>query len=246
VARMSHPAWCSPRRCRRRAPPSPSVRGCWHNPPRSRASAAAAQPLCTRHTATTLPTVLSATDATNAKWLKLQTLAYVDREGRQRTWERCVRRGPRDEQQELAAGTVDAVCVLALLQHTDRHRPQEVVLVRQFRPPVGGYTVELPAGLIDAGESPEQAAVRELREETGLVADVAQARLSPALPLSPGLTNENVVLVTVDVDMGLPANRSPQQALDDGEDIELVRCTLAELLTTLRQLDAQDVRVSMS
>ena len=33
----------------------------------------------------------------------------------------------------------------------------DVLLVQQFRPPVAGYTVELPAGLIDAGESSDQA-----------------------------------------------------------------------------------------
>ena len=82
----------------------------------------------------------------------------------------------------------------------------ETILVKQFRPPVGVYTVELPAGLVDEGESPAAAAVRELREETGLVADVAGCTLSPPLALSPGLTNENVVLVTVSVDMSLPEN----------------------------------------
>ena len=40
-------------------------------------------------------------------------------------------------------------------------------LVKQFRPPVGHHTIEMPAGLIDEGESPAQAALRELKEETG-------------------------------------------------------------------------------
>jgi ADP-ribose pyrophosphatase len=45
------------------------------------------------------------------------------------------------------------------------------VLVRQFRPAVEAVTLELPAGLIDDNTTPEQTAARELREETGFVAD---------------------------------------------------------------------------
>lgn len=43
----------------------------------------------------------------------------------------------------------------------------EVVLVRQFRPALETFTLELPSGHIDRGEGAEQAARRELREETG-------------------------------------------------------------------------------
>ncbi|MCR4641593.1 MAG: NUDIX hydrolase [Lachnospiraceae bacterium] len=45
--------------------------------------------------------------------------------------------------------------------------PERIVLIRQYRYPLGDWIWELPAGLIDPGETPEQAAVRELREETG-------------------------------------------------------------------------------
>ena len=43
----------------------------------------------------------------------------------------------------------------------------EVLIVRQYRPAVEHATFELPSGLVDAGETPEQAARRELLEETG-------------------------------------------------------------------------------
>ncbi len=44
-------------------------------------------------------------------------------------------------------------------------------MVTQFRPPVAAYTIELPAGLIDAGETVEEAGVRELKEETGYLSE---------------------------------------------------------------------------
>lgn len=47
-------------------------------------------------------------------------------------------------------------------------KKDKLVLIRQFRYPIGGYVYEFPAGLVDPGESPEEAAVREMYEETGL------------------------------------------------------------------------------
>jgi ADP-ribose pyrophosphatase len=52
---------------------------------------------------------------------------------------------------------------------------------------VDAICVEFPAGLIDEGETPEQAAVRELKEETGYEGKVCQS--SPMLSCQPGMTN---------------------------------------------------------
>lgn len=51
-----------------------------------------------------------------------------------------------------------------MLAQNSKH---QIVFVRQFRPAVNQFVVELPAGVIDPGENPKEAAMRELYEETG-------------------------------------------------------------------------------
>jgi len=45
-------------------------------------------------------------------------------------------------------------------------------LQRQWRPPIGKVCIEVPAGLIDEGETAEECALRELKEETGYVGEI--------------------------------------------------------------------------
>jgi len=60
----------------------------------------------------------------------------------------------------------DYVVVVAVTEE------QRVLLVRQYRPAVERYTLELPSGIADPGEAPAETARRELLEETGYAAEV--------------------------------------------------------------------------
>ena len=76
----------------------------------------------------------------------------------------------------------NAVIILPLLQDN------RVVLLRQFRPVVGEFLYELPAGKIEKGETPREAAFRELEEETGFRATTMEL-LGEHYP-SPGVLTE--------------------------------------------------------
>lgn len=77
------------------------------------------------------------------------------------------------------------------------HKEEEkIVVIRQFRVPINSYIYEMPAGLIDKGESPQIAITRELKEETGLdVIEILKNTVKGQLFLSPGMTDESVTSV---------------------------------------------------
>ncbi|HHU55437.1 MAG TPA: NUDIX hydrolase [Acholeplasmataceae bacterium] len=68
----------------------------------------------------------------------------------------------------------------------------EIIFVRQFRYPYGEELLEVPAGKIDKNEKPIEAAIRELREETGAVCEniFSLGKIYP----SPGFCNEVIFL----------------------------------------------------
>jgi len=73
----------------------------------------------------------------------------------------------------------------------------EVVLVEQWREPVGRVVLELPAGIVDPGETPEEAVVRELLEETGYPA-AGPPKLLRAWPILAGLTSSVMHVFRID------------------------------------------------
>ena len=100
-----------------------------------------------------------------------------------------------------------AVCCVVL------RKDGRTALVRQYRKAIEAMTLEIPAGQIDPGESPQTTVVRELQEEVGYRS--GEIRHLMDFYCSPGFCDENLSLyLATDVEVG-------EQSLDEGEFLEL-------------------------
>lgn len=72
----------------------------------------------------------------------------------------------------------------------------KIVLVRQFRYPIGKSMLEVPAGKLDHGEAPDECVLRELEEETGYIAK--RIRKLSSMYTTPGFTDEVIHLYVAD------------------------------------------------
>ena len=104
---------------------------------------------------------------------------------------------------------------------------EKLVLISEFRVALGCFQYGFPAGLIDKGENVVEAGVRELREETGLIA-MRILMEGPPVYSSSGMTDESISMIYVVCD-GEPSNALNESS----EDIQTLFVSPGEAATLI-------------
>jgi len=162
------------------------------------------------------PQILAKKVLGKGKWLSVNELSWQDSKGRVRNWETS----------ERVNGS-GAVMIIAVIKQRN-----EIILVKQFRPPTAKFVIEFPAGLIDDDESATVTAERELYEETGYHGKIIEVS-EPAYS-SPGMSGEKLVIVKMEVDAEHFSSGPPESCQDDNEDIETILVKRSKLKDFLK------------
>ncbi len=153
---------------------------------------------------------------TDCRYLNLFSIHYKDRKACEKNWI-FASRSKLSNPLEKDYTQPDAVVIVPF--HVQE---KKLVMIKELRLSLGGYQYGFPAGLIDEGESIEQAGKRELFEETGLTITRIKKK-SPAVFSSSGMTDESISLLYAEVE-GDPSDDYTEAS----EDIEVMMISRQE------------------
>jgi len=153
---------------------------------------------------------------TNYRHLNMFEIDYLDRFQQKKIWQIA----SRQPEPRCVTGSFENPDAVVIVPYHTVYK--KLVVIEEFRVPLGGYQFGFPAGLVDEGETIQEAAVRELSEETGL--DVSGfLKTSPPVYSTSGMTDESVVMVYVE------CTGEPSRSKNEGsEDIRTLMVSPAE------------------
>jgi ADP-ribose pyrophosphatase len=109
-----------------------------------------------------------------------------------------------------------------------------ILLIRQFRYPIGKFILELPAGKLDSGQSPQETVARELEEEIGYRAGILEYETT--FYTTPGISDEAIHFY-------IARDLSPcAQRLEEGEHITVESYSVEECLEKTRTGEIRDAK----
>ncbi len=122
----------------------------------------------------------------------------------------------------------DGVIIYAL--YGEQH--DKVVIIRQYRYPIDNFVYELPAGLMEEGENMEEAAIRELHEETGLIFHPIKCDKMFTEPRfsTVGMTDESVGII-----YGYAEGKLSNRFTEESEEIQVLLADRTEIRRILKE-----------
>ncbi len=130
---------------------------------------------------------------TDSKFLNLFQIDAKDRKGNDFKYYFASRGDGENLKYNRKEDIPDGVMIYAVLKND----PSKIVLVKQYRYPINDYIYEMPAGLVDKGESYSDCAIREFKEETGMKLQLinnGESPMSRPFYTTVGLTDEAVCI----------------------------------------------------
>lgn len=176
-----------------------------------------------------MPQIKKITKLTDNRFLNMYHLDAQNRVGGKVNYYVASRAKSIDEMQLSSRKNIpDGVTIYSLYGE----KRDKVILIRQYRYTIDDYIYEFPAGLIDTGEDYKGAAIREMKEETGLTfhpVPVDEMYVRPFYT-SIGMTDESNVLA-----YGYAEGQISRDDLEDDEELEVIVADRDEVRRILKE-----------